>query len=254
MASNANDTTISAPAEDELYWDASKRPLASLMFVAPLLVFYEAGVILLGPEAVRNGAEMWLRELLGRVGFGQYFILPSATVCLLLGHHYLTRTRWYVPSRVLWGMLVESLALAICLRLLLSLQSVLFEAVTIALQPAPAALLSDEARTTLTMAVAYVGAGVYEELVFRLILLNGLRLLAQQAGLQTTAAAWLGAIGSSLIFSAAHYVGPYGEPLLLFTFLFRFVAGMFFALLYCWRGFGIAAGAHAAYDLLVGLV
>ncbi|GAB6164656.1 CPBP family glutamic-type intramembrane protease [Thermostilla marina] len=253
MASNAGDTSISAPAEGELYWDASQRPLASLMFVAPLLVFYEAGVILLGPEAVRNGAEMWLRELLGRVGFGQYFLLPVATACLLLGQHYLTRAKWYVPSRVLWGMLVESLALAICLRLLLSVQSVVFEAVTIALRPVPAAL-SDEARSMLTMAVAYVGAGVYEELVFRLILLNGLHLIARQAGLQARAALWLGAIGSSLIFSAAHYVGPYGEPFLLFTFLFRFVAGMFFAVLYCVRGFGIAAGAHAAYDLLVGLV
>lgn len=235
------------------YWEASKRPLASLMFVAPLLIFYELGVLLLGPEAIRNGAEVWLRTLLAHLGFGQYFLLPGATVVVLLAWHYTTRSGWYVRGSTLWGMLVESAALAVCLRLLLSVQSVVFEAVTIALNPPPMSLAA-QAEGIFTRAVAYVGAGIYEELVFRLILLAAISQAVQFCGLSRKPALWVGAVASSLIFAAAHYVGAYGEPLVLFTFLFRFMAGLFFALLFIFRGFGIAAGAHAGYDLLVGLV
>jgi hypothetical protein len=31
------------------------------------------------------------------------------------------------------------------------------------------------------------------------------------------------------------------------------VAGVFFALLFLYRGFGITAGTHALYDILVGI-
>ena len=60
-------------------------------------------------------------------------------------------------------------------------------------------------------------------------------------------------LATSLLFAIAHHVGPYGEPFLWFTFLFRVLAGIFFAVLFLYRGFGIAAGAHAGYDILVGL-
>jgi membrane protease YdiL (CAAX protease family) len=56
-----------------------------------------------------------------------------------------------------------------------------------------------------------------------------------------------------VLFSAAHYVGPCGDPFRWLTFLFRFLAGVFFAVLFRYRGFGIAAGTHALYDVLVGL-
>jgi membrane protease YdiL (CAAX protease family) len=56
-----------------------------------------------------------------------------------------------------------------------------------------------------------------------------------------------------VLFSLAHYVGPLGDTLDLHSFTFRFLAGVFFALLFEARGFGIAAGSHAAYDILVGL-
>jgi hypothetical protein len=39
-----------------------------------------------------------------------------------------------------------------------------------------------------------------------------------------------------------------------YPFVFRTVAGLFFSALFIYRGFGIAAGTHAAYDMLVGLV
>jgi len=234
------------------YWEESRVPLASLMFVAPLLVFYELGVLLLGPEAIRNGAEVWLRQILFTIGLGQYFFLPILTVGVLLAAHYLSRRPWYVRSVTLWGMLVESLFLAGCLRVLLGLQAIVFQ--HLAQHGLMAAGINIWSRSLAERAVAFVGAGVYEELVFRLIILNLVVGMARVFHPTPTAAMFSGVVVSSLIFAAAHHVGAFGEPFELFTFLFRFVAGIFFALLFVHRGFGIVAGAHAAYDLLVGLV
>ena len=57
----------------ERYWVESRRPLASLVFIAPLLIVYEVGVLLLG---VQNGADAFMRRLLDLLGFGQHFLLP----------------------------------------------------------------------------------------------------------------------------------------------------------------------------------
>ena len=90
--------------------------------------------------------------------------------------------------------------------------------------------------------------------MFRLCLLpvlyGGLRTLA----LRPRGAAIAAVLMSSVIFSAAHYVGPAADQLTAFSFLFRTLAGVFFAALFVTRGFGITVGCHAAYDLLVGLL
>jgi len=233
------------------YWEESRVPLASLMFVSPLLLFYELGVVFLGPEAVRNGAEVWLRHLLMTLGLGQYFFLPVLTVGILLAAHYLSRYPWAVRSVTLWGMLVESLFLAGCLRVILGLQSLFFQ---YAARWVLAAGVNPTNFGLAERAVAFVGAGVYEELVFRLILMNLLMIVLQVLKLAPPMTLWGGVLLSSFLFALAHHIGPFGEPLQLFNFLFRFVAGIFFALLFVYRGFGIAAGSHAAYDLMVGLI
>jgi len=234
----------------EGYWAESRQPWPSLVFVAPLLVAYEAGVLLLGPEAVRNGADAWLRQLLDLIGFGQYFLLPVLTVCILLGWHYTTRRPWRLSRGLLWSMAAECLPLAVCLWLLAQLQGIVLQAVA-----RPVAL---SIRSIIEYTVSYLGAGIYEELLFRLILLSvvvwGFGRLGLGPRLRLVAAVLL----TSLLFSVAHYVGPSGDPIewhsLLFwnSFLFRFLAGGFFCALFVYRGFGIAAGAHAAYDILAG--
>ena len=226
------------------YWVESRQPLASLVFIAPLLVGYEAGVLLMGPEAVRNGAEVWLRQLLDLVGFGQYFLLPVLTVCILLGWHYTTRRPWRLSSRLLWTMAGECLLLTISLWLLAQLQGIVLKAVARPFGLSISSVFED--------AVSYLGAGIYEELLFRLILLSltawGLGRLGAGPRQRLVAAVLL----TSLLFSAAHHVGQFGEPLEWNSFLFRFLAGVFFSILFVYRGFGIAAGTHAGYDILVG--
>lgn len=242
------------------YWEQSRQPLQSLVFVLPLLGAYEAGVLLLGPQAVRNGADVWLRQFLELIGFGQYFLLPVLTVCILGAWHHTTQRPWRINTSVLWGMGAESILLAFGLRVILELQGSLMAAAVAPAGPGAAtaaihASLGGEVRAV----VGYLGAGVYEELLFRLILLSLLAWVARRLGAGATPAVVAAVLVTSLTFAGAHYIGPYGEPVDLtcyafwFSFVFRFLAGVFFGVLFVFRGFGIAAGAHAGYDILVGI-
>lgn len=225
----------------ERYWTESRLPLAGLIFIAPLLLVYESGVLLLG---VQNGADQFMRRVLDLFGFGQHLVLPMATVCLLLGWQYLSRKPWKVSPRVVTTMYVESFLLGFCLSLVPFLQSCVFAIEQPDVNPFYA---------TLQRAVGFIGAGIYEELLFRLILLSllawGLRWTGMKPRIATIAAVAI----SSLLFAAAHHVGPGGEDFNAYFFLFRTLAGVFFSIVFIYRGFGIAAGSHAAYDILVGV-
>jgi membrane protease YdiL (CAAX protease family) len=147
-------------------------------------------------------------------------------------------------------MIGECVLLAICLRLLLQLQGRLLSMM------APVVTL--DIGKALGSMTAYLGAGVYEELLFRLLLLPLLAWVLRRFRIAPAASMAGAVLLSSLLFAAAHYIGPYGDDFNNFasfsrTFFFRTLAGMFFAVLFVYRGFGIAAGTHAGYDLLVGL-
>ena len=242
------------------YWAESARTMTSLAFITPLLVIYELGVMVLGPESVRNGADVWLRELLKCAGFGQYVLLPVLTVVILLSWHHTTGKPWCLSSGVLSGMLVECTLLALGLCLILQLQGAVFRATVGSLaSPVGPPVAAIDVSGTVRDTVGYLGAGVYEELLFRLMLLPAVAWTLQRLGTSRRPSVFFAVLLTSLVFAAAHYVGDAGEALRLtdagfwFSLTFRFLAGVFFSLLFVYRGFGIAAGTHAGYDILVGL-
>jgi hypothetical protein len=254
MAEASPDNTATAGDEDG-YWAQSRQPLASLVFIAPLLVIYEVGIILLGPMAMRNGAEVWLRMMLDQIGFGQYFLLPILTVGTLLAWHHTTHHPWRLARGVFSGMFVESVLLAICLWVLLQIQGTLCNFASgvtteIPIRSGFASSMFAAVRT----GVGYLGAGIYEELLFRLLLLPFVVWILQQLRASRPTALVLAIVLTSLLFSGAHYIGPSGEHLRWFSFVFRFIAGAFFATLFVSRGFGIAVGTHAGYDIVIGLL
>jgi membrane protease YdiL (CAAX protease family) len=242
------------PQASGYYWQQSRRPLTCLAFITPLLVLYEGGVLSLGPQAIRNGADVWLRQLLDLMGFGQYFLLPLLAVGILLGWHHTTGQPWRIVPGVLYAMFAECLLLALALVVLARLQGA-FLSMFLPAQtewPVSAALYSG-ALGAAGKVVGFFGAGIYEEVLFRLMLLPLAAAALKLCGCSPRQALIGAVIATSLLFSAAHYLGPHGQPLDASTFLFRFLAGAFFAVLFVYRGFGIAAGSHAFYDILVGL-
>ena len=99
-----------------------------------------------------------------------------------------------------------------------------------------------------------IGAGLYEETVFRLVLMGGgFYALTRWAKLGPWAAAGIALLASSFIFSAVHYIGPLGDAFEIGSFLFRFFAGVVLAAIFYVRGFAIAVYTHAIYDIIVML-
>ncbi len=234
------------------YLRATRHPWPCLLFLLPLLLAYEAGVLWLGgthPEALRNGADSWLRWTLDGFGLSHLYLPPALIVVVFLIWSWLRR--WDRPYDCvgLWiGMVMESAGFALGLWGLSRGLGPFLDRLGIRLNCPP----STEA--TLGQIITFVGAGIYEEVLFRLFLFSGLIWLLQQVQFSALKAVPLAALASALIFSAAHHVGPFGEALDSYVFLFRTLAGLYFALLYQLRGFGIAVGTHAAYDVLVGVL
>lgn len=227
----------------DTYWVLSRTPLTSLAFTLPLVLAYEGGVLLLGRGSPRNGADVWLRQLLDALGFGGYFLLPLLTIVGLLAWHHVEHDRWRFSPAVLIGMCLECLILAVVLVGLARLQSRLW--------PLD---VGTGATAVVARFVGFCGAGLYEEVLFRLLLLPVVGWTIARLGAAPAAAAAWAMLFTSVLFAAAHYVGPLGDPFDLHSFVFRAIAGVFFATLFLVRGFGIAAGTHAAYDMIVGLL
>jgi hypothetical protein len=238
------------------YWEATRRPFPSLLFVGPLVVAYEVAVLIAGGTdagSLRSGADAWMRRGLAAAGLADPWFLPLLLVVILMGWQIGRSHDWRFSPAILAGMIAESLFWAIALlgvgRLIDLGFSYLEQGGTPLL-----ALGTESPRPGLNDLIGYVGAGIYEETLFRLMLVPTfyaiLRLLQMP---QVLASSWA-VTASALLFALAHHAGVPGEPFTWYAFIFRWMAGVFFAWVFVLRGFGIAVGAHTAYDILVGWI
>ena len=233
------------------YWASSRSHRYSLVFAMPLLVLYElleaVSPVRASGGVVRNGADVLLTGvfswMLGPRG-------PLVFMALVIGGALwlIVRDRSGGQFRVstLGAMLGESLVLALLFGLVVGTATVHLVGPLRSLSAGGGLNGGPLARLTLSL-----GAGLYEELLFRVVIVallsNGLRFL----GLSRIFAGTLAVIAGALLFSAFHYVGPFGEPMRLESFVFRTLAGLAFSALYLTRGFGITAWTHALYDVAV---
>lgn len=238
------------------YWTRTRAPRYSLTFALPLLLLYEALAFLLSHDAmagVRNGADVLLKSVFTALG-GRYGLTIFGVVLLGIGGWLVARDRRRsgpIQPRLFLAMLAESVVYALLLGGVAStLTSLLlgrlgFALVAGGLQQFPLP----------TQVMISLGAGIYEELVFRVLLVSGLAWLGRAGfGWKPVPAGAMAAVVGALIFSGFHYIGPFGDPLRLDSFVFRAVAGLLFSALYLVRGFGIAAWSHALYDVFLSMV
>jgi hypothetical protein len=240
---------MSTPAP---YYRATRHPWPCLLFVMALLAAYEGGVMWLarnGAAAPRAGVDGWLRTLLATQGWD----VPWGPALLIIG---LCLTWGWASWRDAapemlgtWvGMCLESAAFGM---LLWGIGTVAYGALVEQMGMVVTAAPRTKP-TTIALAIRSIGAGLYEETVFRLTLVPALVWLLGRVFGQGFAAAALAVALSAIIFAAAHHVGPHGERLHAPVFAYRALAGVYFALLFASRGFGIAVGTHACYNVLVG--
>ncbi len=222
------------------YHRRTRRGPDTALATVPLVLCYGLGLLIASPHA-RSGLDVVSASLRATLGDDGFVWVPIACAALLLGWAV-----WMLGSRVKQSLVlapavvVESIAWGAGLGY--AVIFIIDQATTLGPILLPAELID---RTVLS-----AGAGLHEELVFRLIMLTGLYLtLKRLCGLSRLASLVLAVVASSVCFAAAHHIA--GENFVAYAFTYRCIAGALFALLFLWRGFAVAAWSHASYDFMV---
>jgi hypothetical protein len=226
--------------------------LTSVILVFPLLLLYQIGVVLIYPMI--NGADFLTRFLFQNMGLSRSAYLGYTAVVALAFALIIAvlRRRQGVNLSVFVPVLLESAIYALTMGSLILLVMTRVFGINPRLAVAGVGLGAQGAVGRLVMSL---GAGFWEETTFRLGLLGGIVALGEKLlGMRRTLAFFLALGVSSFLFSAAHHIPPYGDPFALGIFTFRFLAGVFFGLLFWFRGFAVAAYTHALYDIYVLLL
>ena len=220
----------------------SKNIYYSLLFIAPLFFLYElmcwmqyANKIIL----IRNSADIFIQNIIN-----EFMNNITPAILLLIFSLFIIINRKKIVKfdfklYVLFLMLVESFIWAIIFimvvasfnLLLLSIidDNILFEQYYLA-----------------------VGAGLWEELLFRVILIMIFMYLANKVlKYNYLFSAFLSILVSSILFSLFHYLGPFGDEFFYSTFYLRTFAGFFLGTLYLLRGYGIVVYTHVLYDFFI---
>jgi len=237
------------PTPSTGYLHRSEGPLHSLVFLLPFIIFYEVGTKLFAVDPISHGEDRiiafnLMSRFFGWFGASGKYLPGLAVVGILLAWHVARNDKWTIRPSTLLGMAAESVIWAFPL--------VVLGRVFIIFWQTHVTLMGTEASWK-SVLVLPIGAGIYEELVFRLIFFTAMSLLLVDVlGMPKVRAALLMVALSSVTFSLYHYLG--NERFTAESFAFRTAAGVFFGVIFWTRGFGITAGCHASYDIIVGLL
>jgi len=226
------------------YWLSTRSPLYSFLFTVPLFLIYEIGIFLTSSDdmfVLRNGADALMRQILAPFGItGLYWVglifFIGFIIAFILQRKYWEETQIHsdyfllmMVESVGWSVLIYFLMTNVYLLLMNPTGSMLVQQVTLA-----------------------VGAGIYEEFLFRVLLIAGISvILGFIFQWSDKTRNWAAMVIAAGIFSSFHFIGEYGDFFSFNIFMVRFLAGIALGTLYFLRGFGITAWSHAVYDLIV---
>ena len=226
------------------YFFTSRSSFYSFLFTIPLFFVYEISILFLSKDdiiVVRNGADFLMRNILesfdiyGLYGLGFVFLFGFVLSFIFF---IKTNKKKELKFNFLFFMFIESVLWSFILYLMLSKFMLV--------------LMNPTGKMILQQVTLAIGAGIYEEFLFRVLLIAGLtRLLGFIFLWKQLARKIVALIISGGIFSAFHFMGEYGDFFSMELFLLRFFAGIILGALYLFRGFGITAYTHSIYDLIV---
>jgi len=231
------------------YFQATRTATWGFLMALPLVILYEVGIVWVNSgrsETIRISSEGVLKNVFLRFGLAHELILLGAV--LIIGIAILV---WERKKKVTFNIrypvwiTIESALYAVVLAFVVSGITQLL------LSPLMAAQAMDDQGLAMKLVLS-LGAGIYEELLFRVLIVGGiflvLRLLfPNQRILMYIVAAVIGAVSFSLI----HHLGSLGDPWELAVFLYRAIFGLVFNIVFLVRGFAVVAWTHALYDVMV---
>ena len=227
-----------------LYFKDTKSPFYGFIFTIPLFLIYELGIILNSNESIismRNGADVLLRQILSFFGLNGIYWLGLVFFVAYLITFFFHKSKMKqneINNIYLFIMIIESLCWAHLIYLFMSNIHIL--------------LMNPTGSIILQKVTLAIGAGIYEEFLFRVMLIL---LLSQIIKFifkwSLNFSRVVAMIISAGIFSSFHFLGEYGDYFSFNIFMIRFFAGIFLGMVYFSRGFGIVAWSHSIYDLIV---
>jgi hypothetical protein len=223
-------------------------PWTDLGLTLPVFIAYHLGVVFL---PVRNAAD-WMTRQLTQLCDNDPQLYTLLTVCMGLAYAgtlaALGRGHTLRASAFVW-LLVEGVVYACAMRYV-----ALYVVGEVFLGP-PTLMLPFNIDSQFAGLVLSLGAGFYEELAFRVGLYYlGYQLLVLLFPMTDWQRAFLKvgwAVVSALVFSLWHYVGAMGDPFEARSFVFRWVCGLVFCVIFEFRGFAPAVWTHVLYDVWV---
>jgi len=225
------------------YFRETGTPAYALALVMPFFVIYHVGTAVFRTHYV-NGADALIVRLLALLSVRSMFASALVLIAYFAVWQLRSKASWTIDSRKVLLLYAESLGYAALLVLLSGWVTVRLGLV-----------VPGRAQGVFERMVLYSGAGIYEELLFRGFLLGSLVLLFTRGfKMKEVSGAICAALAAALIFSFFHYVGPAGDRFTLTGFLQRTAGGLYFSAIFVTRGLGVAAAAHAIYDVLVGII
>lgn len=244
-----------AEVGEEGYLAASRGWAAALIFLLPLLLLYEVGVAAV--VARRTGAEVLFKGPLAVFTGRQVVVFNVILIVVVVAAiGYLARRRDLRPYFFPF-MLIEGVAYGLALERLMAFLMPVVRRIIETTRPPTALLLAAppaNSHHVLEAVVSAAGAGVYEEVLFRGILITALFFVLHDLFRAPAAPAGVVSIlGSAALFSMMHFLGPAGEPFAADKFAHRLIAGLILSGIFLTRGLGIAAYAHAVHNVVVAL-
>ena len=229
------------------YANLTHRPINNLVFVLPALIFFQAGTMMYGSNLL---APRDLGKLLRFFGGTASYLPALLIVTVLVVQHIVRRDRWRAQYWVVACMLGEAVGWTLPLLALSQLTAKAFpSAVAQVLQA------TDQTSAVMPQVLLAVGAGLYEEFIFRLALVSvALLLFVDIFELPRNAVALAAVAVSAILFSIYHLsVAQLTDwsHFPAFALTFRMLAGVYLGGLYLLRGFAVAVGTHTLWNLLV---
>ncbi|OHB58619.1 MAG: hypothetical protein A2Y12_08365 [Planctomycetes bacterium GWF2_42_9] len=255
------------------YFGRTGRSIYALIFLLPFIILYEILVLKINPQIlvdpashIRGGvvAFVWIQNFLHYIGMNgkvSWICAPLVIIVTLIVLQITSRLPWKIVWSDFLVMTGECITISlplIVLAMVLNRPSQQGQRLA-AVLPEMASMMSGH---NFSMdIITGIGAGIYEELIFRLVLICLLMLFFETIlGVNKTNSILFSILISAVLFSLHHhFVFIHGrfarsELFALAPFIFRTIAGMYFAVIFVVRGFGIVAGAHIFYDIIATIL
>ena len=235
------------------YFGLTRTATYGFLAALPLFLLYEILILVVNEgdvAQVRVGADVWIKQALAAIGGTGMFSIGIVVLAIgLLVFLAERKKKLPVYPEYFVGIVAESFLYAVVVAIIVSnVVGFIFSAAlteTTGLAGAAADM------GTAKKLVLSIGAGLYEELVFRVVLVGGLFWTFRHVFGGETSAYLFAAVIGALAFSAVHYIGELGDVFEITSFAFRFLFGLALNAIFLVRGFGVAAWTHALYNVLI---